>query len=490
MFKKIITLLSILTLGTLTYATTLPQEVQDEMKEVQKIFLGSMPKNTRKHLLSALVTEKMEEYYLQNNFHDPNQKTGWYRVDRFLKWVKKNEQKIQDSSFKFGLGDGNLTEYSVKKLARKIYKGSDIPVQLKEAFWIYLGARYVEDIYNGNLDNVDLDFSDFAIVSDKYMPPLSSEAIAKGFPQNKYPYNVIHVDARNRFTIPQAINVGLHESTHLIPMLKKEGGIVVLTELATFYSQYNFGLPVKKEEITSFAYTTRDIRRLSASRPELIFVNEYNYFIAGIILNKQLTPQQVLKLKERKDTIQIFKSENTIKEMIYGYLAAKRDTFMIKENFNDHVINVTEETLPEKAKLFNINEQVAMNLLPFSSVYIGDFVWPNTNLPKESIVLQRQGNHWIFKGNLHKANEEQLLQLVFGEIGNNPKLQEFYDRLISYLPIEIIQMVLQLYPVVESDFSNLFVTGFDGLEIYWQEAILRALNDVTTDNMPVPEGYL
>ena len=90
MFKKIFILLCIITVGTFTYAITLPQEVQDEMKELNDIVFQQVNQTKQEIGLYKFVKENIERYYERKNFSDPNKTTGWYRVDKFLKWVKKN----------------------------------------------------------------------------------------------------------------------------------------------------------------------------------------------------------------------------------------------------------------------------------------------------------------------------------------------------------------------------------------------------------------
>ena len=47
------------------------------------------------------VRAELEQYYGRKDFSDPGRKTGWYRVDLFLKWLEKNEEKLKSEDVSF-----------------------------------------------------------------------------------------------------------------------------------------------------------------------------------------------------------------------------------------------------------------------------------------------------------------------------------------------------------------------------------------------------
>ncbi len=493
MFKKIITLLCVLAVGTLTYATTLPQEVQDEMKEINNIVFQQVNQTKQEIGLYNFVRKNIEQYYGNTNFKDDNKITGWYRVDKFLNWVKNNEQKLQNSSFKFGTEIEDLQDYSMKDLLKFLSMSKTANIEESQAFWIYLGARYVEYIYD-----IKCNFSDFAIVKEHITNATGSQVGAQILYQREQKPNVgIKFNGNKKFSLPMLINTGIHESTHLIPHLMSNT-FELLPELATFYSEYNFGLPVKSNEVHSFTDTTRDVRRLHNLKPNIQFIDEYNHFIAGIVLNEQLTREQILQFKYlpllSSDVNAYIKNANILQGTI-SILMSRNNSFMIEGDLPSiPVTNQTTNGIIEKAKLFNMNEQEISKLINARSLSfdLGERVWPGTFNNKVNVIFKNTKFFVGFIGGLQRFNEDQLLQLQFGEFADNPKLKEFYHKLIAqYLPDEIITYYPKLIPVVTPNdylLLSLFITR-EQIKV-WQDAILRALNDVTTDSMPVPEGYL
>ena len=487
MFKKIITLLCILISGTFTYATTLPQEVQDEMKEINDIIFQQVNQTPQEISFYNFVKENIEQYYerKRKDFKDDKKTTGWFRVDRFLNWVKQNEKQLQNSSFEFKKGEDKEINYSLNALAQKIYKKTNKSTYAEEALWMYLGARYVENIYNEsfkNFYNFKIIFST-ATIADTHAIPIGDPGIK--------------VTTTKSYSIPMAINLGIHETTHLLPILK-DNQRAILPELATFYAQYNFGLPVKNnyDVKNKYYYTTRDVRRLHSLKPDIPFTKEYNAFIAGLIINNEIDKDKLFNLKETEIASASFPTDITIQQAVFALLAAEDNRFMYGKP--KYTTEITKNTFLKQTKLFNIGEKEAQKILTDAALDIdlGNQVWPGTSDTVPIILRKKLTDSSIsFLGGKYRINKKMFLEKTFGQLADNPKLQEFYEKLIEYLPQEIKQNRKKFWPVVTNDgylplLAFLNEERLGGAKAAWEEAIIKALNDVTTDTVPVPEGYL
>jgi len=201
---------------------------------------------------------QLEQYYGRTDFKDEERDTGWYRVDNFLAWLKQNEADI----------------------SREL-KQADFPLQYPQTLWIYLGARYAADIYQ-----VQPDFTRLHI-------------------QPGSPNDTVHVrmeDTTILFTpathhaIPAAITLGIHEGTHMLPALLGEEGATSLSELASFYSQHEYGLPVKVEDANVFGYGVRDIRLTSYRKGFSLVPLTYEYMlhVIGLAILPELSTEELL----------------------------------------------------------------------------------------------------------------------------------------------------------------------------------------------------
>ncbi len=205
--------------------------------------------------LYSSTRTQLQQYYNRTDFADPDHTTGWYRVDDFLTWLKTHQAA----------------------LTRDIQDDTYTP----QALWVYLGARYAAH--------------QFGIVEQL---PLQ---VKLGEPHQGTRVNVeeatILLDPTANRTAPAAITLGMHEGAHLLPVLAAKSTGLSLSELASFYAQHQYGLPVEVEDAKWFSYGVRDIR-LTATRKGYALVplsNEYILHVLGLVILPSLFPQKLLE---------------------------------------------------------------------------------------------------------------------------------------------------------------------------------------------------
>lgn len=176
--------------------------------------------------LYPLVRHELTTYYEREDFADAAHKTGWYRVDNFLKWVEKNEITLADTSILFN--DKTI-------LLKELY--ADLNNEEKAAlFWGYLGVRYI-------FDEWDLDISkiSFFVCSLGVCRKPAGKNISIGFETN-IPYPV------------QQINIGIHEAAHARQPYE-------IPEFSACAAQNSYGLPVKVDNGRKLFFSgVRDFR--------------------------------------------------------------------------------------------------------------------------------------------------------------------------------------------------------------------------------------
>lgn len=429
--------------------------------------------------LYTFVQTELQEYYGQSDFSDPQHTKGWYRVDDFLTWLKKNARQLDLEEI--NAADKHIT-------LKQIYTNPEAmqfkPLRL--SFWVYLGARYIADVYQ-----VKADFSRLKI---SYC---ESGACAFGG------IGVIFLNPDQKDALPAAINLGMHETTHLLTYLTHQSS-EPLTELATFYSQYNYGLPVKATDATNFGDAVRDIRLTYAARPDFALHYEYNYFVAGLLLNSQIKPQDVLSFSKNPN----FNADIPLWQTVLYLLAAENKHFFVKPQskrtrmfavpHNDAIFVVeglgfTEEDInrwqaaPDKEFFLGI---IPKEKLPFFDTY-----W----MPqKTALFVTSHNNSFSFQAGFVGLNKNQYLELVFGPYAKNKRLKEFYARLLKNLPAEMADSARNNWPAVTAEtflsapaarevranFANPYAKPF-------KEAIIRSLSEVNAPPPPpMPKGYL
>ena len=402
--------------------------------------------------LYSFVKQELSTYYGREDFADPNRQTGWYRVDNFLKWIQDNEEELSKSIV--NISD---TQHALKEL----YTESNYSTYYSP-FWAYLGARYIANIYgvNSNLDKIKL-------------------IIACGKDFTFAGTGEIFLCTHENEVSPSVINTGLHETTHMLAFLRDDADYG-LSELATFYSTYNYGLPVKSADALSLGDGVRDIRRTAALRPDMNILYEYNYYLAGLILNQNIKPQDIFSFIDESPNYKI-----SIKNYCFNSVALKDNNFFSKL--------IQKTGIPLLEYYFNEQDLAAMRENMGKTLYFGKrnlggyeydnlFVKPNSAESMEYVTTY-EGTDPI--------NIKQFLQNMLGNHYSS-KINMFYMEIYNGLPQEFIDKVNQQFPAQNAR----MYTEWKADEMFAEydsdilAAVLKALNQMNIPQAAIPEGYI
>lgn len=444
-FKLVLTAL-ILLVSTIAFA-----QIDINNNEIGKVAQELEKQRENKNDISSLyslVRQDLVKYYGRKDFSDSDHKTGWYRVDDFLKWVRENEQVLDKDNVSVADKRYNLKE---------AYKNS------KNSFWVYLGVKYIASKYGiyTNLDKI-------SIFPEKANACTFGEGVIC-IPRDEQLPSVL-------------INTGIHEATHFLPYLKNEDK-KKLSELATFYSEYNYALPVKSKDAVSFSAGVRDFRRTAELRPDFDILFEYNYYLVGLLLNSQIHPSDIFSfIKTSGNDISINNScfllaalannklFNVVKNLTSVMLEVAYDSFnneeisLLKKNPNKYVYLGEKELLDKKYKNF------------FGKFYTNDSM---------SYIECYEGTETI--------NTKKYVENILGNnLKNTRNVKLFYDSLYKKLPREFTE---KYFVQAESEQIQTYQNwgGYTLVEPYNDEiikAILETLEEMKVPQAVIPEGYL
>lgn len=428
--------------------------------------------------LYTFVQKELQNYYGRADFSDPNRSVGWYRVNDFLKWLSKNAARLETAEMN-AVGQ----QITLKQIYANPKAWEFRPLQL--AFWVYLGGRYIADVYQA-----EADFSRLAV---SYC---NGGACAFGGT------GVIFINPEEKDSIPAAVNLGMHETTHLLTYLMHESS-EPLTELATFYSQYNYGLPVKQQEANTFGDTVRDIRLTYAARPDFDLHYEYNYFVAGILINSQIKPQDVLSFSKKAG----FNADISVWQTVLNLLAADKKQFFVRPGNRYGGISMSEESalaLAEKLG-FTAQDMQKWKNSPDKEFFLGVFDKDKLSaaamywMPKKTPVFVKHHNDYFsFQAGFTPLNKNQYLEEAFGPYAKTKRLKDFYERLLKNLPPEVTASARQNWPALT---TATFLSGPAAREVranfakpyarQFKQAIIRSLEEAgAPPPPPLPKGYL
>ncbi|MCQ2411090.1 MAG: hypothetical protein MJ053_06480 [Elusimicrobiaceae bacterium] len=446
---KRLTLCLFLLLGVCSTAFTRPaarleRRVQERVEQQQSV-------------LYTTVEQALKHYYGKDYAPDPQRTTGWYRVDDFLTWVTRNSRELEQALKPSYVQ--TLYQYPDSWTARSL--------------WISLGARYIVSVYG-----VEADLSKLDIM---YCDNENCAVTGTGW---------MRVSPPEGMPVPALINLGIHEATHMFPYLIS-GENKSLTELATFYSQYNYGLPVKSSDMDEFAYGVRDIRRAQELRSDLTLASEYNYFIAGLLLKPLLSKREILQATQG-----FFDSRGHVNMAIWqtvlNLIALRDGNFWKQEYLFLH--SLSEEDL--RALHFTQQDMERCKAQPEAFFYVGKRRDSISN-KKEALFARfdEKQNKVIFYTGFRRVTKEAYLQRLFGD--RAPYLYDFYDRVLNNLPKELVKEVRRQWPV-QTD--QMFLPA-SGQSTGWQkfgkpysaqitQAVVKALEQSGAPAVPpIPPGY-
>ena len=406
--------------------------------------------------LYSFVKQQFVNYYGRADFAVPNRETGWYRVDDFLKWVQDNEEELQNA---------RVTISNNKILLTDLYKENNLDIEENYAsFWAYLGARYILKIYGIDTDFEQIKFS-FASTNNTFG---STTEIVMATNTGKY--------------FPSFINIGIHETTHKLSTFKYGKGDN-LSELATFYSIYNYGLPVKNEG-AEFKDGVRDLRRTIELRPDADTLKEYNYYLGGLVLNEQITPEDIFSLVDVGD---IYRAP--INLFIVNYIAMRNGEFFTE------IRTIFSQTFLD-SYYFTEQEIDLVNDNPNKIIYLGEkylIKGRYKNVFAQLDTSTAQGNLYFFYAGKNPISAHDYISNMYGERYYR-KIIKFYNKLYRNLPKQFVDKISKDLPVQTRDmFSekrlNLTeILAEDKQEI--NQAILRTLDEMNIPKSKIPEGYI
>ncbi len=425
-------------------------------------------------VLYTLVERELQKYYGKDDFSDPQHQTGWFRVNDFLTWVKKNERELENEK---------ISAVGQKISLKQIYANPDAwgYEPLYRSFWVYLGGRYIADVYK-----VKADFSRLSIVF------CDNTACTIGGT------GTIFISPQSKEVIPSIINMGMHETTHMLPYLmgnKKDQ----LSELATFYTQYNYGLPVRAKDALTLADGVRDMRRSYQLRPDFNSLYEYNSFIAGHVLNRKIRPADVLSFVKEG-------SEISILEVCLNLVALGQKRLFIQnlDMNTGTTLSVPEDVLPSYMENMNftqadVEEWKARPTLEF---YLGKFKYNKTPFltsrygDKIHVFVKYDRDVFVFSGGYVPATKQRYLESLVGK--NVSLMASFYDNLASRLPPGFVQETQDEFSVQTN--TTFLISGparkernklGKRYESALKRAVIQALNESgAPPPPPIPEGYM
>lgn len=424
--------------------------------------------------LYGVVERELQGYYDRQVFVDPNHQTGWFRVDDFLAWVKKNASALEKESVRT-----TKETVSLKSIYANAKSWNYEP--LYRTFWVYLGARYIADVYG-----VKADFSRLSVV---FCQDMACAIAGTGS---------IVISPNSSEALPSIINMGMHEATHMLLYLSGNTEDQ-LSELATFYTQYNYGLPVRGQDALTLGDGVRDIRHTRRMRPDIDVLYEYNSFIAGHVLNKSIRPAEVLSFIKKG-------SEISILDVCFHLVALQQKRFFMNglNKQTGATISLPEDVLPGYMDKMNFTQQDVQEwkARPGIEFYLGKFPWNKTPFmtsihgDKIHVFVKKSDDVFIFSGGYSPIDKKTFLRELVGD--KAPSLTKFYDNLAAYLPPDFVQDVQEAFSVQTTGMFLLSPTARkerNALQARHRKALENAVIQALKDSgappsPPVPKGYI
>ncbi len=477
--KKLLVLVGVLCLSILSYGGI--------DGNLQNTVLRQTAAQQQTHSLYTVVSTQLQQYYGRTNFQDTNHKTGWYRVDDFLTWLKTNETQLAQEIM-FILDNSNNTAFprtqtiSLQEVVNR--SAEQCSPALMRAFWINLGIHYVAGKYQAG---VHLNPISFEVVSDGI-----TSAVGPSYFQinTKDPWQVFLID----------LNIGIHEGTHNLFYVNQtmqakapQNREAVLSELATFYSQYHYSLPIKiADGKTLPSGGVRYLPKSYQAYPDFSYQLEYQQFVMGPLVAHKMTLQQVLTLFDDP-----FQPDVPVWESVFIFLAAKNNHYLsVDLDATSHQMRASSRNLVSVARQFGFTQTDTAQWINDSPTFIdlGKRVWPGTNSQENVILWKRaRAQEFIFIGEAKRYSAQDFLKMTFGPYSQEPKLIQFYDELLKVLPPAVKQVQAQQYPTIIAGqtLTAAYQSAVAPYREQWISALVKTLEKVGITKAPVvPQGYL
>lgn len=322
-----------------------PSDLSQALKEVCTQSAGR---------LYPVVWETIDAYYGSDLKADDSRQNGWYRVHDFLKWVKKDENKLLKEKVNFSIEDATGYSKSVNTVQELLLSKK---LGHQQILWTYLGARYfLSRLHLYNLNSEQLFFE--LCNNNSCARPANKRAVIQI--QRGMGNNILY------------LNVGIHEVSHVLLSLTEAGSRETLSEFASFYAQYNYALPVEKNlmMITKHGLLkniggVRDFLTIFLRNSYSELENEYFAFVVGPLLNKkQLTEKTLFSLTGGGGGESLY-------EVSKEFLLA-RENKMFEVTCGACDMLVTAEEVKDLGKKLGQSDAIIAKSLSLKPLYCGD----------------------------------------------------------------------------------------------------------------------
>ena len=244
--------------------------------------------------LYGLIENELSSYYGKKgikSFYDPEHKTGWFRVYDFLTWLKTNEKELTEKLAKEA-DAYNYSQYN-KHLKNPLAQYCSLRTRkLKGFLGVFLGKEYLLSKYSQGQSS-----------EQEYIKIEKTKETAGHIEEEDVS---IAYNKKAFVSFTDFVNVGIHESMHLMGIMTTNSKEVLL-EIFTTYAQMAYALPVKIDEPNSFVAGARNLYNTVKFYPKDA-VREYNHTFFAYIQFKGLS---LLSKEEIVDFSKQVKKMNT-----------------------------------------------------------------------------------------------------------------------------------------------------------------------------------
>lgn len=458
-------------------------------KNLQQQVAAQSQQVAQEHALSIFVRKQIEQYYGKTNFKDPRHQTGWFRVADFLEWLEKNEAQLSQE-YTYVMDVPEFIDMPPSQYYHTLQEIVQLPPDkrpaiLMRSFWINLGVHYIASKYEKG--------PQLGIISFMASTHVITAAAGKRY---------FELNSKEKAEVfPVYINMGIHEGTHGLISLDATDAPVdgaqnedkCLNELATFYSQYNYGLPVKIADSIIYASGARNIAHTYQALPDFPYATEYQQIVIGPLLFDQMKKKQVMSLWD--DQLQ---PDLPLWRAFLTFLAAKENHYLsIDIDNNPHIRVAVSDNLLSVAQEFGFAQSDVNSWLasPANAIDLGNIQWPGAQQVAENVILWKEpgGKLFYFVGNVKRHSAQNFLKRSFGPYAENPKIIQFYDELQKALPPEILQAGKRYLPaaIIARSAGQTYAKVVEPYQKQWNQAIIRALKAVgISPAPPIPQGYI
>ena len=316
--------------------------------------------------LYEFVKDSIENYYNRSDFYDPDYTKGWFRVDNFLNWVRREEPKLENIFIKNYKND--YVSYPPKQDDDYVILGG------------FLGAYYASS-HCAAVDNIR-----HAVIQNGFFSSAGTDFLAISFEGSFVSF----------------INSGLHEATHIMPYLcegvKSGDPSDNLSELVTISAELAYGLPLNKAD--SEKSRAADIREDLRQDKDLSM-----YYAQGLLALLQYDITAPLLENNQAQKLFNYKTEKssfTLQDLL---------TDLIDIRSNNLTLDGRPLSLKQYLKLINVVPQKREDV----SVWISGFM-QDLNLYAK-LPKSRKAREWkVFSDRYEKYfinNEKLIKRLLF-----------------------------------------------------------------------------